>query len=327
MTWVLNREDNSARRTRGSRVIYAPLVWILRKQPHITGKICFNPNPMRYSVASVQRCGQDMLLIWWLMRYPLVLHPHLWFSQVIWAFINLMLQGCLKVWRSIFSLRVPQYCFLSWLLRELQRLTLDKGQMRTRWAELWQCFSLWWSTVQLNRSLAWHQEGNFCKASPAFCFSLQQSTWLAAGMPSGALALWEPHGLSPFSAPWHRDFERPCSAWDPMQQTLCGGIAEPVMCKRSHGVLDCMGWGGHLGVKLLKNKVRGLHRDSGEVSFQNKGNRLLQWLSLSKAVTRCFTAWLCLLLLCQLSYLLLFSARPLSTPEHQIVRHKLMGPP
>lgn len=58
-----------------------------------------------------------------------------------------------------------------------------------------------------------------------------------------------------------------------------------------------------------------------------KENRLLQGLSMSKAVTGCFTAWLCLLLLFQLGSLLLFSGRLLSTSEHHVVRHELMGPP
>lgn len=144
--------------------------------------------------------------------------------------------SCFRVaWRceeTYFSLRVSRYCFLSCLPRKLQRLTVDRGQVRTGWEELWQCFSLWLPTVfcsPLNWSLPWHREGSFCKACPAFCCSLQQSTWLAAGMPSGASALWEAHGLSLISAPWLRDFESPCSAWDPTQQTLC-------VCPRLYGM-------------------------------------------------------------------------------------------
>lgn len=261
--------------------MYAPVVWLLRKQPQVTGKICFNPNPVRYSVACVHRCGQELLLSWWLMWYLLVLRPHLWFSQIIRTFMSQshapgLPKGVKK--HFFFFSQVSWYCFLSCFPKELQRLAVDRGQVRTGWAELWQCFSLWCSTVfcspiKLITSLA--QEGSFCEASLAFCLSLQQSTWLAAGLPSGASVLWEAHALSLFSAPWHRDFESPCSAWDPAQPTLWGGCRAWYGKIMAHGVPDCTGWGGHLGVRLLKNKVRGLHRHHGEVSFHNKGKPII----------------------------------------------------
>lgn len=107
----------------------------------------------------------------------------------------------------------------------------------------------------------------------------------------------------------------------------CGGVAEPAMGRSwpmmsqivqgevGTWVSDCWKtrWGGSIGTMVKSLSTI-------------KENQLLQGSFLSKAVTGCFPACLCLLLLFQLSYLLFFSASLLPTSEHQIVRHELMGP-
>lgn len=224
----------------------------------------FSPNPMRYSVASVYRCGQEILLSWW---YLLVLHPHLWFFQVIWIFMSqshasglpegaeklIFLSGCHAI---IFCPAFLESC-RDWLWTEGKWGQDGKSSDN---ASPFDCPQF--SAAPLNRSLAWHQERSFCKAFPAFCFSLQQSTWLAAGMPSGASALWE---------------AMDCPCFLPHGSGILKALALPEILHSRHcvGVLDCMGWGGHLGVKLLKNKVSRPHRDSGELAFQNKGKEVI----------------------------------------------------
>lgn len=144
--------------------------------------------------------------------------------------------SCFRVaWRcreTYFSLRVSCYCFLSCLPRKLQRLTVDRGQVRTGWEELWQCFSLWLprifcSPIKMITSLA--SGGEFLQGISSFLLFSTAEHLACCWDAFRCLSTVRGHGLSLFSAPWLRDFESPCSAWDPTQQTLCG-------CPRLHGM-------------------------------------------------------------------------------------------
>lgn len=144
--------------------MYVPLVWLLRKQPQVTGKICFNPNPVRYSVACVHKCGQELLLSWWLMWYLLVLHPHLWFSQIIKTFMSQShAPGLPKgVKKHFFSLRCHGTVFCPAFPKSCRDWLWTEG----KWGQDGQSSdnaspfdAPQFSAVQLNWSLAWHRRG------------------------------------------------------------------------------------------------------------------------------------------------------------------------
>lgn len=124
--------------------------------------------------------------------------------------------------------------------------TVDREQVRTGWAELWQHFSLWSSTVfcspiKLITTLA--SGGEFLQGISSFLlFSTAEHLaccWDAFRCFSTVRGPMD----CPCSAPWCRGFESPCSAWDPKQQTLCWGVAEPAMGRRSCPMLSLIVWG------------------------------------------------------------------------------------
>lgn len=142
----------------------------------------------RYSVASVQRRGRELLLSWWLMWRLLLLHPHLWFSQDIWTFMSQSHASGLPEGekKHFFSLRMSLYCFLSCLPRECRDWLWTEGEWGQDGQSCDNASSFdapQFSAVQLNWSLAWHRRGVSAR-------HLQLSAFLysrALGLPLGCL--------------------------------------------------------------------------------------------------------------------------------------------